>query len=244
MKADHSLFISDLHLAPDEPATTQRFLHLLDESDAGAVYILGDLFEAWPGDDCLAEPWPATIAAALRRLGERGTRVYLLHGNRDFLLGPAFCEAVGATLLADPSVIDLHGTPTLLLHGDSLCTDDLAYQQFRRQVREPAWQQAVLARPLAERLVMARQMRAQSAADKDGKDEGIMDVNAEAVEAAFRQAGCRRMIHGHTHRPARHLHDVDGQTCERWVLPDWYAGRGGGLRCNAHGCTTVDCHAE
>lgn len=208
--------------------------------EAEAVYILGDLFEAWPGDDCLAEPWPAAIAAALRQLTERGCRLQLLHGNRDFLLGEAFCRATGTTLLADPCTIDLAGTPAVLLHGDSLCTDDLAYQQFRRQVRDPAWQQAVLARPLAERRALARQLREQSESAKADKGEAIMDVNAGAVAEAFRQSGCRVMIHGHTHRPARHDLAVDGQACTRWVLPDWYDGRGGYLRCDGAGCALVD----
>ena len=236
------LFISDLHLAEAEAATTARFLGWLAEvaPAAGAVYILGDLFEAWPGDDCLAEPWPAGLARALHRLGDTGTRLHLLHGNRDFLLGQAFCQAAGTDLLAEPSVIDLAGRPAVLLHGDSLCTDDLAYQQFRHQVRDPAWQQAVLARPLAERQALARQLRAESESAKADKQAAIMDVNAEAVAAAFRQSGSRVMIHGHTHRPARHDLTVDGQACTRWVLPDWCDGRGGYLRCDGAGCELLD----
>jgi UDP-2,3-diacylglucosamine hydrolase len=243
LKADPrpTLFISDLHLAPEQPATVARFLGLLQDQEAAAVYLLGDLFEAWPGDDYLDQPFPAEIVAALSQLRERDTRLFLVHGNRDFMLGDDFCRATGATLLADPSVVDLAGTPTLVLHGDSLCSDDLAYQQFRRQVRNPAWQQAVLARPLAERLAMARELREQSEADKSGKSIGIMDVNADAVAEAFRHANCRRMIHGHTHRPARHDLTVDGQARERWVLPDWYEGRGGYLRCDGAGCELVAC---
>lgn len=244
MKADqpHSLFISDLHLSPEHPATVARFLRLLGETNAGteAVYILGDLFEAWPGDDFLASEFPAPIAQSLRSLGNQGTRLYLVHGNRDFMLGSEFCQATGASLLPDPSVIDLYGRATVILHGDSLCTDDLVYQQFRRQVRNPAWQQAVLTKPLAERLAMARQLREQSESAKGDKVGEIMDVNADAVVEAFRHSGCRRMIHGHTHRPARHDLSVDGQACERWVLPDWYDGRGGYLRCDAAGCALVD----
>ncbi|MDD4880481.1 MAG: UDP-2,3-diacylglucosamine diphosphatase [Gallionellaceae bacterium] len=244
MKADtpYSLFLSDLHLAPEQPATVARFLRLIEETGPGAeaIYILGDLFEAWPGDDFLATEFPAGIVQALRRLSDRGSRLFLVHGNRDFMLGAEFCRATGATLLPDPSVVDLHGSPTLVLHGDSLCTDDRVYQQFRQQVRNPAWQQAVLTKPLAERLAMARQMREQSESAKGGKLGEIMDVSAEAVAEAFRQSGCRRMIHGHTHRPARHDLTVDGQACERWVLPDWYDCKGGYLRCDAAGCTLVD----
>lgn len=243
MKADGrpTFLIADLHLTPDDPATAQRCLAFLAEvaPTAGALYILGDLFEAWPGDDFLDHPFPAAIVDALRRLSDRDTPVALMHGNRDFMIGAAFCRAAGATLLTDPSVVDLHGTATLLMHGDSLCTDDLAYQQVRRQVRDPAWQQAVLAKPLPERLAMARQFRDASESAKSGKAEGIMDVNAEAVAAAFRQAGCSRMIHGHTHRPARHDLVVDGKPCERWVLPDWCEGRGGYLRCDAAGCAAI-----
>ncbi len=239
LESSFSLFVADLHLSPRHPRTAARFLSLLENTanGAAAVYILGDLFELWPGDDCLTEAFPHSIAAALRRLSERDTRVFVLHGNRDFLLGPGFFQASGARPLSDPSVIDLHGQPTLILHGDSLCTDDEAYQQFRRRVRDPAWQQAILAKPLSERLNLARQLREQSENAKIDKAGGIMDVNAEAVAAALRASGCRRMIHGHTHRPARHLVTVDGKPCERWVLPDWYESDGGGyLRCDAQGC--------
>lgn len=243
MKPDrpHSLFLADLHLAPDTPATTARFLFWLAEvaPAAEAVYILGDLFEAWPGDDFLADPFAKSLAGAMRDLTRRGTQLNLQHGNRDFLLGEAFLDTTGARLLPDSALINLHGTATLLLHGDSLCTDDLAYQQFRRQVRDPAWQQAVLAKPLAERLALARQLREQSEQAKHGKYDAIMDVNAEAVAAAFRQAACPRMIHGHTHRPARHVLTVDGQARERWVLPDWDENRGGSLRCDADGCVSM-----
>jgi len=243
LKADGrpAFFIADLHLTPDDPATAGRCLAFLAEvaPEAGALYILGDLFEAWPGDDFLDHPFPAGVVDALRRLSEGGTLVSIMHGNRDFMIGAAFCRAAGATLLADPSVIDLHGTPTLLMHGDSLCTDDAAYQQIRRQVRDPAWQQAVLAKPLPERLAMARQFRDASESAKSDKTDRIMDVNADAVAAAFRQSGCSRLIHGHTHRPTRHDLLVDGKPRERWVLTDWYDGRGGYLRCDATGCMAI-----
>ncbi len=237
-----SLFVSDTHLTPDDPATVTHFLNWLTEvaADADVVYILGDLFEAWPGDDYLTEAFPATVVAALGRLSAGGIRVYLLHGNRDFLLGSDFCQATHATLLTDPSLIALPDQPTLVLHGDILCTDDHDYQRVRRQVRDPAWQTAVLAQPLEARKAMARQVLTESAMAKEHKSGHIMDVNANAVSEAFRGHGCRRMIHGHTHRPARHVTLVDGQECERWVLPDWQAGHGGYLRCDASGCKLID----
>ena len=241
MKAEKAiLFISDLHLSGEEPAGTERFFRFLADtaSASEALYILGDLFEAWVGDDDLEDPLHARVAAALRHLSARGVAVYVMHGNRDFLLGEGFCAASGTRLLPEPSVIDLYGSPTLLLHGDSLCTDDIQYQQLRAQVRNPDWQQAMLARPLAERRQIGRQLRAQSEVAKDGKAMAIMDVNGDAVAEAFRSSGCRHMIHGHTHRPSRHEHEVDGKTCLRWVLPDWYT-TGGYLRCDAGGCELV-----
>jgi UDP-2,3-diacylglucosamine hydrolase len=149
-----------------------------------------------------------------------------LHGNRDFVIGARFTEATGARLIADPTVIDLGDTRAVLLHGDTLCTGDAAYQAFRAQVRDPRWQAAALARPLAERLALARGIRQGSETAKGGKVDAIMDVEPQAVEAAFRSSGCDLMIHGHTHRPARHMHHVDGRECVRWVLPDWYQGGG------------------
>ncbi len=241
MRAEVTLFISDLHLSPDAPAILNRFLAFLDgpASQVRRLYILGDLFETWVGDDDLPSPLPATVAQALCAQADTGLEVHIMHGNRDFLLGEAFGQASGAHLLADPALIDLHGTPTILMHGDSLCTDDLAYQQFRQQVRNPVWQQAVLSRPLAERRLLATQMRDQSTVAKDGKTMVVMDVNQAAVAEAFRNHGCPRLIHGHTHRPAHHVHLVDGQACERWVLPDWYES-GGYLRCDDHGCQLQD----
>lgn len=236
-RAALSLFISDLHLTPERPAANDRFFRFLDRIAAGAaeLYILGDFFEAWVGDDDLHEPLHAGIAAALRRLTDAGLRLYLMHGNRDFLLGEAFCRAAGAGLLAEPAVIDLGGVPTLLMHGDTLCTDDLDYQRFRRMVRDPAWQAAFLARPIAERHALARELRARSERVKGEKRAEIMDANADAVAEAFRRHGVSRMIHGHTHRPARHEHAVDGRCCTRWVLPDWY-DTGGYLACDQDGC--------
>ena len=232
-----TLFISDLHLSPEDTAATDRFFRFLAHiaPRAQALYILGDLFEAWIGDDDLDLPLHAGVAKALRALHQHGVDLFVMHGNRDFLLGQAFCDASGAVLLPEACVVDLYGTRTLLLHGDSLCTDDIAYKALRAQMRDPAWQQSLLARPLAERRLIAQRLRAESQTAKDAKDMAIMDVNAAAVTDAFRQHGCRRMIHGHTHRPAQHQHQVDSMACERWVLPDWYAA-GGYLACSASGC--------
>lgn len=231
------VFISDLHLAQDEPAITERFQRFLRDIDGRAevLYILGDLFEIWIGDDELAEPFQAGIANALRSLSERGTALRIMHGNRDFLLGPAFMSACGAEPLPDPTIVDLFGIPTLLMHGDSLCIDDQPYQDFRRQVRDPAWQQAFLARPIEERRAIARQYREDSRDAQTGKTMAILDVNAGEVLDALRDSTCPRMIHGHTHRPARHHVEVDGTPCVRWVLPDWSAG-GGYLICGKTGC--------
>ncbi len=236
-----SLFISDLHLTAERPAANARFFRFLAETApaAEALYILGDFFEAWVGDDALDEPFHAQVAAALRALVARGVRLFVMHGNRDFLLGEAFSRATGATLLAEPHVVTLYGRPTLLLHGDVLCTDDLDYQQFRRLVRDPGWQAGFLARPLPERVALARQLRERSEQVKADKRPEIMDVNLDAVRHGFRQHGVTRMIHGHTHRPARHTLMVDDRSCERWVLPDWY-DTGGYLACSDAGCSLID----
>lgn len=235
-----SLFIADLHLSAERPAANERFFRFLDETarDAEALYILGDFFEAWVGDDALADPFHAQVAAALQRLVWRGVRLFVMHGNRDFLLGEDFTRATGAKLLQEPHAVNLYGRPTLLLHGDVLCTDDLDYQQFRRLVRDPDWQAGFLARPLPERVALARQLRAQSEQVKGNKRPEIMDTNPEAVLAAFRRYGVLRMIHGHTHRPAHHRLMVDDRACERWVLPDWYDS-GGYLTCSDAGCNLV-----
>lgn len=233
-----TLFIADLHLCPSRPRIVRLFERFLREvvPDARGLYILGDLFEYWAGDDDLTDPFNAAIAGHLREVTAQGTPVYLMHGNRDFLLGAAFLEATGATLLPDPSRIALHGTPTLLMHGDTLCTDDTDYQRFRAMVRDPAWQAAFLARPLAARKAEIEALRRRSETEKAAKPPEIMDVNAGAVTAALRAHGVTRLIHGHTHRPGHHSHSVDGMLCERWVLPEWYE-QGGFLRCSAGGCT-------
>jgi len=219
-----TLFISDLHLEDDRPATSRWLLDFLSgpATDAEALYILGDLFEAWIGDDAV----PATareVAEALGELSSGGTRCYFMHGNRDFLLGERYAGQAGLTLLPETAVVDLYGTPTLLLHGDTLCTDDVEYQAFRRQTRNPAWQAGILSLSIEERLHLARNARDASKAHTGSTAMSIMDVNEAAVIAAFREHGVHRMIHGHTHRPAVHQHRLGGgETVERIVLADWY----------------------
>jgi len=218
-------------------ALFRRFLEQVAPG-AEALYILGDFFEAWVGDEDLAEPFHAEIAGWLKHLADSGVAVYFMAGNRDFLAGPALAQATAWTPLPDPSLIALHGVPTLISHGDAYCTDDSAYQAFRQQVRKPEWQSAFLARPLAERREMARTLREQSEQAKAGKRPTLMDVNPAAIRDALRLAAARRMIHGHTHRPAKHLLEVDGTACERWVLTDWYEA-GGYLVCDGAGCRAM-----
>lgn len=233
----HSLFISDLHLCPTRPAINALFMRFLQDisPQAEALYILGDFFEYWAGDDDLADPFHAAITSALASLAARGTHLYIMFGNRDFLLGDAFMRASKATLLTEPTHIDLYGVPTLLMHGDTLCTDDVAYQAFRSMVRSAEWQRDFLSRPLTERKAQIDGLRKKSALEKSRKSEAIMDVNPEAVENVLRSHDYPRLIHGHTHRPAKHVHRVDTQPCERWVLADWYLS-GSYLRCDAAGC--------
>jgi len=233
----HTLFISDLHLSPDTPDATVALLRFLRETApaADALYVLGDLFEYWIGDEGLAQPFAGEVAQAFRALVQAGVPVYFMHGNRDFLIGERFAVASGMKLLTDPAVVDLYGTPALLMHGDTLCIDDVEYQKFRAMVRNAAWQQAFLAKPLDERIRMAREVRGKSEQSKQVKDMTIMDVTQTAVDDAFRAYNYARLIHGHTHRPARHEHNVDGHGCERWVLADWY-DHGSYLMCDANGC--------
>jgi UDP-2,3-diacylglucosamine hydrolase len=235
-----ALLVSDLHLAPERPQASERFFRFLREeaASAAALYILGDLFEYWIGDDALddaqGEALGRQVAGALRALSHSGVAVFLMRGNRDFLLGARFCAEAGARMLEDPARAAPAGHPVVLLHGDTLCTDDLDYQAWRRTARSPEWQRDFLARPLAERRRIILGLREKSKAVVRAKPPEIMDVNEGAVREAFRAHGVARMIHGHTHRPARHEHEVDGRRCERWVLPDWY-GRGGYLALDAVG---------
>ena len=217
-----TLFISDLHLEESRPDITEAFLGFLDGTASGVdqFYILGDFFEAWIGDD-ERTPLQEQIAAALRKLRDSGTDIFLMHGNRDFLIGEDFCKRAGASLLDDPTVIDLHGTPTLLMHGDSLCTADVEYQKFRANMRNPQWQQMILQRPLEDRQQMARQLREISMAKNQGKEEFIMDVTPEEVIKDMEAHGVQHMIHGHTHRPAVHELIANGLPAKRIVLGDW-----------------------
>ena len=230
-------FVSDLHLCASRPEINRIFFEFLRGPARGAqsLYILGDLFEYWAGDDDVLDPLNAQVIGALAECARGGTRVHLMHGNRDFLLGEAFARASGAQLIADPVMLDLFGSKTLLTHGDMLCTDDRDYQAFREEVRSQSWQDAFLALPLADRKERIEALRARSESEKSRKPPEIMDVNRGAVESLLRKHGYPRLIHGHTHRPARHEHRLDGRTCERWVLPDWYES-GGVLVCDEKGC--------
>lgn len=227
-------FISDLHLSPQTPGVTQRFLDFLGGRARAAerLYILGDLFEVWPGDDCLDDPenaYERRVVDALRALSDAGVRVSVMHGNRDFLLGETFAARSGATLLPDPYVLSLPAWQFVLAHGDALCTDDKDYQDFRTQVRDPAWQQAFLSKPLRERKAIAASMRRQSEELKRAKSAqayDVMDLNPGATDDFLRDHGYATFIHGHTHRPATHDHLVDGIHVERWVLSDWHEGQG------------------
>lgn len=219
-----SLFISDLHLDDSRPHVTalfERYLAGDEVRHADALYILGDLVEAWIGDDDDA-PLPQRIAHATRAVCEAGVPVYFMVGNRDFLLGETFAARAGMRLVEDGTVHDLYGTPTLLMHGDLLCTDDVAYQQLRRQLRSAEWKAQVLAMPLDARRALAAKARAESRSYTSGADEMLMDVSADAVAQAMRNAGVTRLIHGHTHRPAIHRFELDGRPAERIVLGDWY----------------------
>lgn len=215
---------SDLHLGPATPATSEAFLAFLQaaEEEAAALLLPGDIFDAWIGDDVIraAPPWLATALTALRATAGR-IPVWLGRGNRDFLIGEELAAAVGARLLPEPALLQTDYGDVLLTHGDEFCTDDAAYQQFRQMVRNPQWQAAFLAKTIPERLAMAQQARGESQMANQSKSMEIMDVNAAAVEQAFRDSGVALMVHGHTHRPARHVLEVDGSKRERWVLPDW-----------------------
>jgi UDP-2,3-diacylglucosamine hydrolase len=213
------LLISDLHLQPERAALTEAFLRFLDERalKAQQLYLLGDLFEYWAGDDDLSAPFHQQIVAALRRVSDRGVQVFWIAGNRDFLVGSGFADACGLTLLPETWVIEAGGQRIALLHGDAQCTDDVKYMEFRAQVRQPAWQQQFLAMPLAQRKQIIAGLREKSKEGHAEKSYEIMDVTPAAIAEVFAQTGTSVMIHGHTHRPA--LHVVDGK--RRYVLPDW-----------------------
>lgn len=237
----HSIFVSDLHLTPDRPRASELFFDFTSRiaPAAAGLYILGDLFEYWVGDDDLGDSFNASVADALAAVSHCGVPLYFMQGNRDVLAGKAFADRCGARLIDDPTLVDLHGTRTLLMHGDTLCTDDVEYQKFRAYARDPGAQEKFLSQPLAERRKQMLAMRARSEQSKQEKSAEIMDVAPSTVDDVLREHGYPRLIHGHTHRPGRHLHTVDGRPCERWVLTDWY-GRAGYLRCDESGCQAVE----
>ncbi len=237
----HSLFISDLHLCQSRPEIQAQFLGFLRglARQAQSLFILGDLFEYWAGDDDLSDPFNASIIAGLRELTDAGTALFLVRGNRDFLLLDVFIQAIGGQYLDDPSVLELHGWRVLLGHGDIWCTDDVAYQAFRQQVRNPVWQAQFLSQPLVARKAQIEALRLRSENEKSQKSMAIMDVNSHAIEDVFREYDYPQLlIHGHTHRPAQHLLSIDGHASERWVLGDWY-DQGSCLRLDASGCSQV-----
>lgn len=231
-----TLFISDLHLQPSQPYLLRACLGFLDGTARGceALYILGDLFEAWIGDDDDAQ-WLDELATALRGLAAGGTRLYFLHGNRDFLLGARFAERCGMALLPEAVVVDLYGRKALLLHGDTLCTADVDYLKFRAQVRDPQWQQMILGQSLDNRRALAGALRTESRMAGGNKSMAIMDVTPEEVVHVMERENIDLMIHGHTHRPARHALVAGGKPAERIVLGDWTATQGWYLRCDAGG---------
>ena len=216
------LFISDLHISLEKTEITRRFIHFLQQraTQAKSLYILGDLFDAWIGDDDNTPPNNA-IKKALKQLSDSGTAVFLLQGNRDFLLGHDFCQQTGISLLEEYAVIELNGQRTLLTHGDLLCSDDLPYQAFRVKSHSPEWQHNVLCKPLWLRLLAARWYRLRSFWHKRKKNQDIMDVNPQTVIETLQKHACKTLIHGHTHRPAVHNLLIDGATAQRFVLADW-----------------------
>lgn len=218
-----TLFISDLHLDASKPEIGEQFLGLLkgEATEAEALYILGDLFESWVGDDD-PNPHYAVMKGAIRQLVDSGVPVFFMHGNRDFMIGQRFAGETGVTLLDDPVAIDLHGEKILLSHGDALCIDDVQYQQVRLMTRNPEWQAMMLAKPLEERLAYAENARQQSREYSDSVSEDIMDVNQDAVMGTFREHGVDVLLHGHTHRPAVHDVDLGDRVARRIVLGDWY----------------------
>jgi UDP-2,3-diacylglucosamine hydrolase len=214
-----ALFASDVHLSPALPLTTEAFLQFLtlQACRARQLYLLGDLFEYWAGDDDLDDPYHQRICQAIRAVAEQGTAVFWMPGNRDFLTGQSFADACALQILAEPAIVALAGHHICLAHGDAECTDDLSYMAFRRQVRQAEWQQAFLVRPLAERRAIIAGMREQSQLQQQDKSYQIMDVNAEAIHRLFTTSSADTVIHGHTHRPRWHQHRMG----RRYVLPDW-----------------------
>ncbi len=224
-------FISDLHLQADRPAMTSGLLHWLDQlQDADQLYILGDFFEVWVGDD-YSDSMVQSIEAALKALSQRDCDIFIMHGNRDFLIGDALCQRCGAHLLDEYSTLTLGKTTALLLHGDSLCTADQGYMNMRQLFRNPAWQASILAKSLDERIAFSRSIRSESQQSMGEKSMEIMDVTPAEVDKAMDEAGVSLMIHGHTHRPATHQwHDDNGEQRQRIVLGDWSEQQGWYIR--------------
>lgn len=218
-----TLFISDLHLDGDRPEIGRQFVRFLagEARDAEALYILGDLFESWIGDDD-PNPHYADMKDAIRGLSAANVPVYFMHGNRDFMIGRRFADETGVTILPDPLPSEFYGNRVLLSHGDALCTDDVEYQQVRQMTRNPEWQAMIRAKPLAERLAIAADARAKSRGRNASLADDIMDVNQDAVEEAVATHDVDILLHGHTHRPAIHAFDVGGRERTRIVLGDWY----------------------
>jgi UDP-2,3-diacylglucosamine hydrolase len=235
------LFISDLHLCSSRPHITSAFLSFLQNtvSQSNALYILGDLFEYWAGDDDIKDAHHQPIINTFRTLAESGVKIFFMHGNRDFLISKTFCDAAKITLLNDPSLIDLHGQRALLSHGDDLCTDDLDYQAFRRQVRDPEWQKEFLSQTLQSRKEQIEAIRLRSEKEKSQKSMLIMDVNQLTINQLIKTHRYPKLlIHGHTHRPYQHHIQLDGHTVTRWVLGDWYE-QGSYLKCDQFGCKAM-----
>jgi UDP-2,3-diacylglucosamine hydrolase len=243
-EARFTLFISDLHLCESRPHITEQFISFIEKTAgfADALYILGDLFEYWAGDDDLEDAHHQVVIQALRHLSRNGTSCYLIHGNRDFLIGQDFAEAAKLEILPDPTQLKIYGHRVLLSHGDALCTDDVAYQAFRKQVRDPDWQSTFLYQPLAARKAQIEALRMRSEQEKSEKTELIMDVNDSAVASLLRDFQYPEFfIHGHTHRPALHSLEVDQHNIQRWVLGDWY-DQGSCLYLDSTGCRALNLH--
>jgi UDP-2,3-diacylglucosamine hydrolase len=228
-----TLVVSDLHLDPSHPEIAAQFHAFLagPAREADALYVLGDLFEAWIGDD--AGTHRDTIAS-LRAAADAGVALYFMHGNRDFLLGPRFCSEAGGALLTDPTIVEADGQRALLTHGDALCTDDTPYQRLRAMVRDPVWQAQFLALSREQRQALANEARAGSRAHTSTQQQMLMDVNPDTVARTFRDAGVDTIVHGHTHRPGVNAHEVDGRTRTRIVTGDWYS-QGSVLRWDSQG---------
>jgi UDP-2,3-diacylglucosamine hydrolase len=240
--SETTIFISDLHLCASRPQITEAFLTFLNTQakSAQALYILGDLFEYWAGDDDIDDAFNKQIIQAFKTLSASGVFIYLMHGNRDFLITDDFCKAAQIHLISDPTLIDLYGSSALLSHGDELCSDDVAYQQFRLQVRNKQWQSEFLSQPLQVRKNQIEAIRLRSEQAKSSKSAEIMDVNQDAVTSLLKEHRYPDLlIHGHTHRPNQHQVSVDGKFITRWVLGDWYE-QGSYLICDASGCRSVN----